>query len=304
MGSWTVDEPRRLSLDGPVTRLDVRLMAGRLNVVGTDGPPRVEVTRIGSRPVHVTLADGLLRVEHDAVREPWQRLGPLWWLLVGQRRYTADVSIAVPPHTAASLNLVSGSLVASTLHAGTRVDCVSGRVTLLGLGGETFAKVVSGPIEALGCGGDLGVETISGEITIADSNAERVGAKTISGALTCDLDNPAGSDIRLQTISGQITVRVREDSDLQVHLHAVSGRVTSAFEGLNAAWPPGVKDVRGVLGAGTGRLFANATSGEIALLRRPVDHDFDRERYEDGLEGFEATAAGDPTSGDPTEDRR
>ncbi|HEX6497399.1 MAG TPA: DUF4097 family beta strand repeat-containing protein [Micromonosporaceae bacterium] len=298
MGSWTVSKPDRLRFDEPVTALDVRLMAGRLNVVGTDGPPRVEVTRIGTRPVHVTLTDGLLRVEHDAVREPWQRFGPFGWFLGGHRRYTADVSIAVPPRTVAALSLVSGALVASTLSGGARVDCTSGRVTLLGLGGESYAKVVSGPIEALGCGGDLSVETVSGEITIADSNADRVSARTISGALTCDLDNPSGSDIRLQTVSGQITVRVREDSDLQVHLHATSGRVTSAFEGLNASWPPGVKDVRGTLGAGTGRLWANATSGRIALLRRPVDDEFDRDRFDDGLDGFDATA-GEDTTGQP-----
>jgi hypothetical protein len=30
-----------------------------------------------------------------------------------------------------------------------------------------------------------------------------------------------------------------------------------------------------VLGAGTGKLPANATSGNIALLRRPVDPDFE-----------------------------
>jgi DUF4097 and DUF4098 domain-containing protein YvlB len=116
--------------------------------------------------------------------------------------------------------------------------------------------------------GDLSLETVSGEITLADSAARRVRVRTISGAITCDLDNPADSDIRLDTTSGEITVRVREDSDLDVELHAISGRVTSAFGELPST---ASNSLRGALGAGTGRLSVNAVSGTISLLRRPVE---------------------------------
>src|SRR5213078_2524176 len=51
MGTWTIDKPDRLTLDGAVSRLTVNLVAGRLNVVGTDGPARVEVTSIGHQPL-------------------------------------------------------------------------------------------------------------------------------------------------------------------------------------------------------------------------------------------------------------
>jgi DUF4097 and DUF4098 domain-containing protein YvlB len=268
MGTWTFDQPDRLTLDGEVRRLRVNLVHGRLNVVGTDGPARVEITAV-ARPLTVTLsAEGELTVAHDFVPK-WPAL--MWWLFA--RRYTVDVSIAVPRTSAASLNLVSGSIVASALHRGTKVDVTTGRITLLGLDGPTSAKVISGPIEALSIGGELDLETITGEITLADSTARRVRARTISGSLTCDLDNPPrDSDIRLETISGEITARVREDSDLQVRLYAVSGRVTCAFPDLAHN---GAKSVSGTLGAGTGQLSANATSGNVSLLRRPVDYDED-----------------------------
>ena len=116
--------------------------------------------------------------------------------------------------------------------------------------------------------------TFVGEITLADSATRRLHVKTISGALTADLDNPPrDSDIFLETVSGEITIRVREDSDLAVHLSATSGRVTSGFPALAVAgrWP---SSVRGMIGAGTGRLHANATSGNISLLCRPVDDEF------------------------------
>jgi Putative adhesin len=274
MGRWTIAGPRRLGLDEPVERLDVRLISGRLNVVGVDGPPRIEVAALGAKPLEVTVADGVLSVRYENFRS-WPRwTGPLWWFLRGRRRYHADVSIAVPQHAPANLRLVSGSLVASALRAGASVELTSGRVTLLGLDGRTRAKVVSGPVEALGVGGQLSLETVSGELVLADSTAARVYAKTVSGSITADLENPPyDSEIHLETVSGQITVRVRADSDLDVQMRAVSGRVTSAFPELGGSASPGQKSVHGRLGAGTGRLSAKATSGSISLLRRPVDEE-------------------------------
>ena len=72
--------------------------------------------------------------------------------------------------------------------------------------------------------GEVDLETVSGEIVIAESTAERVYARTISGSITCDLDNPPfDTDVHLDTISGEITARVREDSDLDVHLTRSAG---------------------------------------------------------------------------------
>jgi hypothetical protein len=269
MGSWTIDHPDRRTFEGAVKRLDVRLMQGRLNVVGTDGPARIEVTSIGARPIDVTLADdGTLTVKQPY---PPKWTWVMWWLF--GRKYRVDVSLAVPVETPSTLNVVSGTVVASTLRAGARVDVTSGRLTLLGLAGRINGRIVSGSVEALSIGGELDVETVSGEIVIADSQLHRVRAKTVSGSITCDLDNPPeDSDIRLETTSGEITARVREDSDLSVNLHAVSGRVTTAFPELQHQ---GGKLISGRLGRGSGHLSASATSGNISLLRRPVDYDED-----------------------------
>ncbi|HEY3009671.1 MAG TPA: DUF4097 family beta strand repeat-containing protein [Micromonosporaceae bacterium] len=274
MGRWTIGGPQRLSFEEPVERLDVRLISGRLNVVGVDGPARIEVAALGTKPLDVTVDDGTLTVAYEGFRR-WRRwTGPFGWFLYGRRRYHADVSIAVPRATVANLRLVSGSLVASALRRGVTIEVTSGRVTLLGLAGHTRAKVVSGPVEALGVGGDLSLETVSGELVLADSTAAQVNAKTISGSITADLDNPPhDSQIRLETVSGEITARVREDSDLDVELRAVSGRVTSAFPEVRPHSTTGRRTAHGLLGAGTGRLSAYATSGSISLLRRPVDPD-------------------------------
>lgn len=268
MARWTVESPQRLTLDEPVTMLDVQLISGRVNVVGTDGQARVEITRAGRKPLVVECVNGTLTIRHQ---RPLRWPGFLGWFVQMGRRYQVDVSLAVPAETSATLRLVDGAVVASGLAANSDVNVTSGRITLLGMAGRVRAKLVSGPVEALGVAGELTMETISGELTLADSTAARVRGTTVSGSITCDLDNPVGSEIRLATTSGDITVRVREDSNLFVHLHTTSGRITSAFRELAVDQGLfGIKDVRGVLGHDDGKLWVSSTSGGIALLARPV----------------------------------
>ncbi|MGN9891136.1 DUF4097 family beta strand repeat-containing protein [Micromonospora sp. L31] len=273
MTRWTVEQPRRFTLDDPVTELDVRLISGRLNVVATDGPARVDITQAGGegRPIHVEHRDGRLSVVQERKfrwSEVFRWVGPL------ARWPRVDVSVAVPAPVAATLHLIAGSLVASGLRGRTRAEVTSGQITLMGLRGTTAAKIASGPVEALGVAGEVTLETVSGEVILADSAPGQVSARTVSGAITCDFDNPRRSEIRLSTISGSITVRVREDSDLAVRLHTASGRITSGFpQVLASRGLAAVRDSEGVLGAGEGKLWASATSGSIALLARPVDDD-------------------------------
>lgn len=289
MASWTVTRPQQVDIDDEVHRLDVALVAGRLNVVATDGPARVEVGRVGEHnPVEISVEEGLLSVRHP-IPKTWPGIfRPFWWWMNGHRFAHSDVSIALPMSAAAAvLRVTSGTAIASGIHGDLSVDVVSGRITLLGNAGRLRGKVISGPIEALGCAGDISLETVSGEITIAESATERVHAKTVSGALTADLDNPPrGSDIYLETISGEITIRIREDSDLTVSLAATGGRVTSAFPGLSGNGGGWSKRLAGVLGSGSGRLHATAVSGGISLLPRPVD--------DDGFAGDSGESGGEP----------
>jgi DUF4097 and DUF4098 domain-containing protein YvlB len=288
--SWTVTEPRRLDIADDVARLDVSLIAGRLSVVGTDGPARVEVSAPGALRLTVSAENGRLCVSNRVPRTWPGVLQPIWWW-INARKFAADVSIAVPHQTRATLKVGSGSVIASALYADLNVDCASGRTTLLGVDGRIKATVVSGPIEALGCGGEIALDTVSGEITLADTAAKHLTAKTISGALTADLDNPPhDSQISLETISGEITIRVREDSDLGVELSAAHGRVTSAFPDLRVKGEWGTS-VRGTIGAGTGRLRASAVGGNISLLCRPVDEDFGQDGPEPEDTGPDAVGA-------------
>jgi len=290
MATWFIDRPERRSLEGDVAQIDVWSAHGKLRVVGADGPPRIEVRRVGRRGLTISHEAGVLSVRHEMRRSWFRWTGPFWWFTAGRRSYDADITIAVPPTATGSLTVISGSIVASGLRRGATVDVTSGSITLMGLGGTVRATTVSGSIEALGVGGDLGMSTVSGEISLADSSAERVRARTISGAVTCDLDNPFARDLRLDTTSGEITVRVPEDADLTVNLNAVSGRVTSAFPQVRRVRLPGLHAANGVIGSGRGVLNAYAVSGSVSLLARPVE-DFS-----------EAPRAGGPETETPVPD--
>jgi hypothetical protein len=272
MGTWLVDTPQTMTLDGEVSRLDVWFASGKVRVVGTAGPPRLEVRQVGRKGITVTLEAGVLTIRHD-VKHGWHGWGPLWWFTAGRRNFHGDIIVAVPPTATAGLTVISGEVVASGLRHGTTVDVTSGSITVMGLGGDVRTKTVSGSIEAMGVAGQLVMETVSGEISLAESPAESVRARTISGAVTCDLDNPNARDVRLETTSGSITVRVPQDADLEVNLGATSGRITSAFPQVQSVGFPGARAASGRIGGGAGRLRAYAMSGSVALLARPAAGD-------------------------------
>lgn len=280
MTTQLIDSPQRLTLDEGISQLDVWLVHGKLHVVGTDGPARIEVRRVGRKGLTVTRTNGDLSIRHDVPKSPWPFR--VWWWGFGRGNWMADVIIAVPSSTTASLTVVDGDVVASGLRQGATMHVTNGSIAVMGLGGQVSATTVSGSIEAVGASGDVTMSTVSGEISIAGSSAERVQARTISGAVTCDLDNPAARDVHLNTVSGSITVRVPEDADLQVELGATSGSVTSAFAAVPATHSMGQHIASGRLGSGSGRLRAYAVSGSVSLLASPAGE------RDAGEEGFAA----------------
>lgn len=102
--TWEVAEPEKLTFDDPLKALNVRIVNGTVNVVGTDeaalteqGGARLEISHIEGPPLIVTLDDGTLTVAYEDL--PWK--GFLKWLdrqldRKGQDR-SAVVSSPSPP---------------------------------------------------------------------------------------------------------------------------------------------------------------------------------------------------------------
>jgi hypothetical protein len=263
MSSWTLDQPDKLTFD-EVQRVLVKTVEGMVSVVGSDDRPTLEVSELSGEPLRVRLEGGALTVDYERPWRPW----PLSWLTGGTQRRKAVLTLAVPRDCRVELRVVSASLMVGGLAAPVEAHTVSGEITLAGLRGPVEAESVSGPVQASGVTGDLSASTVSGDLTVAEGGGGSVRAKTVSGAVTIDLQAHGDRDINLTSVSGDLTVRLPETSDLQVKLQSTSGQVSSAFEQLARDRTPGRYTAWGRLGAGTGRLRAASTSGHVALLRR------------------------------------
>lgn len=296
MERWTLEGPDSVDLDR-AGEMKVKLVAGHVDVMATDGPPRVEVHEITGAPVIITSdQDGRVTVGYedlggvfdfdgrnaketltglgDALRElfehgrtssaeEWVRQFP-WF---GQKR-RAVVSIAVPRQCQVNLNVVSATAVVAGVDGRTKVKSVSGDVALDGLSGTVDAHTVSGALEAQVLSGRLSFVTVSGDLTVAEAASDRLEGRTVSGDLLADVDLAAGGRLDFSSVSGDVTVRLAEATDARVDVRTTSGHTTSGFPELTRDDRPGAKRVHGTVGDGSGRVDVHTVSGDVHLLPR------------------------------------
>lgn len=263
----TVTEPQRLEFDAPVDALDVRIVGGIVNVVGTDGPgARVEVAQIEGPPLVVRRDGSRLQVVYEDL--PWAGFRAL--LDPGGARRVAVLTVSLPAAARVDVGVVTASAVLSGIGGRATVRSVSGGVTLAGLTGEVAVDTVSGSVETQALRGSLRTGSVSGDLTVVDGGATSVRADTVSGDVVLDLDDTAkGADIRLHSVAGEIAVRLAEPADATVEASTASGAVASAFDELRVDGRWGAKRLSGRLGDGTGQLKATTVTGAVTLLRRP-----------------------------------
>ena len=261
MAQWTIEAPTSLDFDD-VTGLRVRLIAGSVAVLATDGKPSLDVADIKGDPLSVTYEDGLLTISHENLT--WE--GLLKWLR--PQRHSAAVTVTVPRKCQTQVGVVSASAVMSGIKARASVKSVSGGITLDGLTGDVDANTVSGALEAQGMNGKLNFTTVSGDLTLADGWLERLDAHAVSGDVTADIDLDPLGGMHVNTVSGEVTLRLPAEADARVNLHSLSGDVRSEFAELRRSSAPASHSVRGSLGAGSGQVSVTTMSGRVMLLRR------------------------------------
>ncbi|MFC5832898.1 DUF4097 family beta strand repeat-containing protein [Nonomuraea insulae] len=263
MPQWTIDEPGQLTFD-QVDSLDVRIVAGRLDVLASDGPPTLEVAEIESASPLVVTYDEDARTLSIAYRDlTWD--GMLGWLRRDRRRTV--LSIAVPKTCKVKAGVVSAPAVVAGFERRTHVKSVSGEIVLDAVSGDVVANTVSGAVESRAMDGDLSFISVSGDLTVADGTPHRLKANTVSGRVTADLTLRPTSHVTLNSVSGDILVRLPENAETDVSVRSTSGRLVSTFKELSTANAPGAKSLSGRLGGGMASLSAITVSGEVTLLK-------------------------------------
>jgi hypothetical protein len=261
MAHWTIEAPTSLEFDD-VTALRVRLIAGSVAVLATDGKPSLDVANISGDPLDVTYEDGVLTITHENLT--WE--GLLKWLR--PQRPSAAVTVTVRRTCPTQVGVVSATAVLSGLSARSSVKSVSGEITLDGVTGDVDAHTVSGALEGQGINGKLNFNTVSGDLALADGWLERLDVNTVSGDVTADIDLDPLGGVHATTVSGEVTLRLPAQTDARVHLHSMSGGVRGEFGELRTMSAPASHTVSGSLGGGSGHVSVNTMSGRVMLLRR------------------------------------
>lgn len=265
MAEWTVDEPTVLDIEEPVSELEVRIVAGHVDVVPNDGDSaRIEVTEIDGEPLVVSVEGGRLTIWHE--RLSWD--GVLGWLRRGNERRRAVVSVAVPARCAAHIGVVGATAVVAGLEGPVAVRCVSGDVVLDEVRGEVDINSVSGDIEGRGLAGGLTMRTVSGELTLVGGVGGSIRAKSVSGDVALDLQPRDHVDVDVTTVSGDVTVRLPADTGMRVDVSSMSGDLASGFDGLAVRRTPGTCRLSGSIGNGASAFHGRTVSGRVALVRR------------------------------------
>ncbi|MFF4418460.1 DUF4097 domain-containing protein [Streptosporangium sp. NPDC001559] len=261
MRQWTIEKPEQLTFD-TVRKLNVRIVAGRLAVLASEGPPTLEVTDIGTPPLLVTHDDdGTLVVTYKDLT--WE--GVLGWLQPGRRE--ATLTLTVPKDCPVSAGVVSASAVVAGFENRTSVKSVNGEIVLDGVSGEITADTVSGTVESRGLVGDLSFKSVSGELTVAQGTPRRLSATTVSGRITADLELPPTGHVTLNSVSGEIVLRLPSTVETDVTIRSTSGRINTAFAELRHTSQPGAKTLSGRIGGGMASLAATTLSADVTLLK-------------------------------------
>lgn len=263
MAQWTVEGPEQLTFSA-VNALDVRIVAGRLNVLASEGPPTLEVAELESvSPLIVTFDEDSKELSVAYKDLTWD--GLLGWLRRDRRR--AVLTLTVPKHCRVNAGVVSAPAVVAGFENQTQVRSVSAEIVLDGVSGDVSATTVSGDVESRAMEGDLAFKSVSGELTVADGTPRRLKANTVSGRITADLTLRPTGHVTLNSVSGGILVRLPENVEADVSLRSTSGRLVSTFDELHEDSRPGSKTLSGRLGGGMASLAATTVSGEVALLK-------------------------------------
>jgi len=275
MTRWTIEAPTSLEFDD-VTGLRVRLVAGSVAVLATDGKPSLDVSSVEGDPLTVTYEGGVLTIAHENLS--WE--GLLKWLR--PQRHSATVTVTVPRKCPTQVGVVSATAIMSGISSRASVKSVSGGITLDGVTGDVDANTVSGALEAQGINGKLNFNTVSGDLTLADGWLERLDANGVSGDVTADIDLDPLGGMHVTTVSGEVTLRLPAEADAQVNMHSLSGDVRSEFPELKRTSAPASRSVSGSLGAGSGHVSVTTMSGRVILLRRAGREQHDNENEMEG----------------------
>jgi hypothetical protein len=241
---------------GSTTTLDLRISAGRLDIVSSsDGTATIDISGSGTEYIVVEQSGDVITLREERH-------------LFGGR--TVNIRAAVPAGTnleaaVASLDVVSrvdlgrvsgrtasgdfdlgkvGSLEIRTASGDVKVDACAGRCEISSASGDLQLHIAEGDVVVATASGDVSVERIMG----------RLETKTASGDISVRCC--AGQQVEATSLSGDISLGIPEGTRVEAEIDSLSGDVS-----LPPRRPPSGDSSRQM------RLRAKTVSGDIDVRR-------------------------------------
>jgi len=268
LADWTIEDGE-VTLDAPVTGVDIRVPGGSVTVAVADGPPRVAVADAVGGAVTVRHVGGLLTVRQhgpegvEAVDDIAGSLLAAFGLRPGGGR-RATVTVLVPTPVRVAVRTLGGEVMFSGLEEAT-VDTVAGDVTISRHRGSLRVASINGGVQAAGIVGRVSATTVSGDVTIAGGDLAELRLHTVSGDAIVDVELREGNHA-FQSVSGNLALRMLAPAGFDLDATSVAGHLSCAVGTPVDVSRPGLRRLRAIEGAGGAHFRSHTVSGDVAVL--------------------------------------
>ena len=270
---WHVSagQSKTIELD-EVEALDVQLVHGRVDVIGTDDDvTRLEITKVKGEPLDIDYSNHTLTITHPKQNYTintglFRGLRSLFNLNVTlDEHFGVEVSLLVPRHIRVAASMVHGDTLVSGLTQGAKLETVSGTVISDGLTGRLKLDNVSGKVEARNHHGDIRADNVSGEVVLS-GDIGQVKVDSVSGNVYIDAFG-APHRVTCEAVSGSLAIRL--DPEVRVHYHMTTMSGKAFIDGQR--FKTGMKGFEYEEGPQSGPLTSihfSAMSGSLKSVRR------------------------------------
>ena len=206
---------------------------------------------------------------------------------------SVEYTVTVPNGVSVELHSVSGSVKVTGVRGVVRAETVSGNVTATDTPKLELAKSVSGDVSFSGVSTDTDVSigsvsgnvhgrsirahglefsSVSGDVAISDVTCDRLGAKSVSGAIEYSGSIAKAGRYDMNSHSGSIRLTLTNPSGFEVTATTFSGSIRSDFPltigGDGGRRGISGRSIRAAFGDGSAMLTLRTFSGNIVIEKR------------------------------------
>jgi hypothetical protein len=251
-------------LESGITRVEIRLPDGKVEVTGTDEQKisySGELSANGTsqeKADQATESNWKVQRNGDTLELVLEQKGPKWNLfsIFDWTRKSPYLIVQIPQSLLTKIETSNGSIHVSDMNGDADVKSSNGAITVINVQGNIKANTSNGSGTFTNIKGSLDMQTNNGGLTLTDitgavvaksSNGSIKGSSLINGKWDCVTSN------------GKITLAIPKNTDATIEANTSNGKVGGDLE-----WQKNEKShCLGTIGAGTYDVSLKTTNGSV-----------------------------------------